>query len=839
MEIRNILSKINEYSNKNFIDKSAVTENAEIKNKKSLKDYIQLNENVPGQQLTIKPMPGASQLQDPATGRILATGPADKIKTLQGSIAKGEVNLAPAMKEEQLDEKWGTETIISPEEKGKYTGKSKKELLKMYNMLKSKGPHKKKSPEYSKMRELSFAIRAKSGWGKVQEQNNHDLLEGDIPSDQMDMGAGLGAGRSDSVLEQNMIGMSDELAAKKITDKIMGTPNLSINKIKEYVKRYLGMVNKSPKDVDALAALVSANLEDKGLLETTKKIKQKVNENMHKHTSARLLGKSHALAKEGYNCKFDNMDEARHYHEGYKEGLDECYGQRPIVGLVSETDSVPSTISGMADQEMQTTMEARVTSHGMDFICNQIKDFLESQGRTDLDNITEDDIIGALDETEKGQKLWQKIDILSSRDYHKIIDDIMNACKDRSVDDVITEIGLDEVSRGEYIKQQDKKAERQGKNTFTAFGQTFDTDDVNETNMAAFESWDKQLLNLLNENTVSEGMSISISKGNQGSPDSVTVSAQDNEAEELLNLIKQSGLGLFQHDNEISSPDKMMYNSGGIDVVGDHDGMMSLIRKLSHAPHQESDYEDENSHEMPCHEDSHVDENLMGAALGAAAGSALTKTPAGANLGARIGSELGDMVSEENCNECGYMESKCECEGKLDEVESSDQMAYEVAESEQLAELSPELLRRAADKATARSNDLKQYSREPGARQVSANKLASHYQTKAYNFDSEANRRRFEREQELAKQQLQSKASQAAMRKAGLEEASLNEWANEAGKIGTDAAFEQDIEFMTKVISGGLNKPKSTGQTTVPVIAGQDSRMEDPMSYAKLAGIKK
>jgi hypothetical protein len=30
---------------------------------------------------------------------------------------------------------------------------------------------------------------------------------------------------------------------------------------------------------------------------------------------------------------------------------------------------------------------------------------------------------------------------------------------------------------------------------------------------------------------------------------------------------------------------------------------------------------------------------------------------------------------------------------------------------------------------------------------------------------------------------------------------------------------------MTKVISGGLNRQKSTGQTTIPVIAGQRNRM--------------
>ena len=69
----------------------------------------------------------------------------------------------------------------------------------------------------------------------------------------------------------------------------------------------------------------------------------------------------------------------------------------------------------------------------------------------------------------------------------------------------------------------------------------------------------------------------------------------------------------------------------------------------------------------------------------------------------------------------------------------------------------------------------------------------------------------------------------------------LDEWANNAGQKGTDTAFEQDIEFMTKVISGGLNKPKVTGQTTVPVIASQGARdgtPEDLNSWIKLAGVK-
>lgn len=69
-----------------------------------------------------------------------------------------------------LEEKWGTTTAVNPEERGKYHGKSKAELLKAYNHLKSTGPHKQGSKEFGRMRELAFAIRAKGDWGKVKEE---------------------------------------------------------------------------------------------------------------------------------------------------------------------------------------------------------------------------------------------------------------------------------------------------------------------------------------------------------------------------------------------------------------------------------------------------------------------------------------------------------------------------------------------------------------------------------------------------------------------------------------------------------------------------------------------
>lgn len=69
--------------------------------------------------------------------------------------------------EELMNEKWNKETTVSPKERGKYAGKTESELKSELAKINKSGPHKKGSPEYEKMKELQFAIRAKSGWGKV------------------------------------------------------------------------------------------------------------------------------------------------------------------------------------------------------------------------------------------------------------------------------------------------------------------------------------------------------------------------------------------------------------------------------------------------------------------------------------------------------------------------------------------------------------------------------------------------------------------------------------------------------------------------------------------------
>ncbi len=531
---------------------------------------------------------------DPKDVQIVMTTQAGAAKPAQGATGVAPVGTQP------VSEKWGTDTKVSPEEKGKYAGKGKQELLKAYNALKKSGPHKKGSPEFGKMRELAFAIRAKSDWGKV--------AEADMPNQDGQMGAGLGAGRSDNMMEA---AKPDFIDLDKDGNK------------KESMK-------KAASDA--------------------KKHKKKVDEGMeHRHKAARHAGKAHALAKEAYNCRYDNMEEVRAYHEGYKEGLDECYGQG-----VYET-AMPATVPGMASQAMPA-MEADV-----------------EEGNA---------FTAALAKTPKGGK-------------------------------------------------------------FTVGGKTF-TDKTNydakvTESPFAFEAWDSQLNALLeSKEEISEGMSVSVSTGQPGMPETVSVNATDGDADKLLAFVKQVGLGGLGNEpqSDYGAPTTA---PGGIDVVDDNDGMMALIKKVTGG--------DEG------HGEDYADEEGSG--------------------------------HEGTCSHCGgAMQEGHQCESEMvDEVESEDQMTYEVAE----------------DNAP----------------------------------DSDAEETTADENAEAAEDEALAKADE------------LNEWANDAGKDGTDTAFEQDIEFMTNIISGGLNKQKSTGQTTIPVIAGQTDRMgvvsenADPLEHwLKLSGVK-
>ena len=447
------------------------------------------------------------------------------------------------------------------------------------------------------------------------------------------------------------------------------------------------------KSVPAFAA------DGKGKNDLTKK---KVKEGMeHKLKAARHTGKAHALSKQGYNCGYDDMEESRHYHEGFKEGLDECYGQMPIQGYVGEAN-------------------------------NEVADMASYGAHTPT---MEDDMY--------------------------------------------------EMDKTSYMKQQAIKTPG---DTFKAFGQTFKDKEVVESPFA-FEAWEKELNSILEGKDVTEGMTVSISKGQQGTPDSVSVSAQDAEADQLLGIIKSAGLGLFGGDDagqpHTGQPMTVGVDGGegpqaNIEVVDDHDDMLSLIRKMTgQGPAQSNgDYEEEGGEEMHGH--------VHG--------------------------------EEETCESCGgMMEEGHACGEAVEEDESMDQREYEVAE-----EINPN------------NND------EAEEEQTDATRDAALATAAGKNFaDTDA--------------PLEEGGDGGEASDAGAEGVDIADVADETEEDleeslanGADDTFESDIDFMTKVISGGLNKQKSTGQTTIPVVSTQVNRLGSPMrestdlltDWRKLSGIK-
>jgi hypothetical protein len=621
-------------------------------------------------------------------------------------------------KEEQLDEKFA----------------SQQQAKLMYAAADDKDVSKKTGVSQKVAKEF-----VKKSHGQKVSKLPKKVKEGDIPSTAgVDTkGAGLGAGRSRTTLEGKK---PDFLDLDKDGNK------------KEPMK-------KAAAD----------------------KKKQKVKESMnHRISAARLEGKSHGLRGHAHSGKrYEDLDEIRAYHEGYKEGLDECYGQG-----VYET-AMPATVPGMASAAMPT-ME-------------------------------------------------------------------------------------DEMDEGNAFTAALAKTPKGGK--FSVGGKTF-TDRSNygeNVSEYAFESWDNQLNDLLKE-----GLSVSISKGQENSPDSVTITAQDAEAEHLLAFVKNAGLGLFGDDNADThssamsvqpshgAPDEI--GAGGVDigVVDGHDGMMGLMQKLSGIQSDgAADYADEEGDE----------EQLYGNHEEAG------KKDCGCDGDCEC-SDYDQPANEQSCNECGgMMEAGHSCGSKevVDEVESEDQMEFEVSEANApdsgAANATNDMQGNAAANASLAKADAGQDIEDGMSDQAVQESDDEEEETVAESFANLFRKLSFIAEESTEKED--DKAEKAGKKvakdiehdedhkgkdddkaeKAGKKvtkdieyddkkdkKEKVDEWANNAGpgKTVSDTTFEQDIDFMTKVIAGGLNKPKSTGQTTIPVIAGQDDRMIDsPKDWATLAGIKK
>lgn len=251
------------------------------------------------------------------------------------------------------------------------------------------------------------------------------------------------------------------------------------------------------------------------------------------------------------------------------------------------------------------------------------------------------------------------------------------------------------------------------------------------------EGWEQQLNSLL-----TEGITVTSSTGQQGAPDSVSINATDADAQELLAIVRQAGLGVFGGQEQPTSsygapmdPHSAEPSGYGTepevspDVVGDDSDMLALIKKmtgLSTGPEETSDYEDEEGEETTLQpaddeegEDEPDEETTEGNAFSGAAakakadgiqkgekinvggkeypvkeddveeGNKFTGNLAKARAAGKKEADLdgdGDMEKvhegEHTCEACGMQESKCGCEEQVDENFSNDAGGDAMADTE-------------------------------------------------------------------------------------------------------------------------------------------------------------
>ena len=224
---------------------------------------------------------------------------------------------------------------------------------------------------------------------------------------------------------------------------------------------------------------------------------------------------------------------------------------------------------------------------------------------------------------------------------------------------------------------------------------TFESNNMKDIQL---ENWENQLNTLLNE-----GITVSSSTGQQGSPDSVSVNATDSDAQHLLQVLRQAGVGVFGGDTEHSQYGAPM-NSGtdghGINpessptVVGDGDDMMELIKKmtgiqnsgnnklqgtLEPADEEGHDYEDEEGHEHgeeECDACGSVDCQCDEVDEGNEFSGELAKAKAQHKDHFSVDGKEYPVKEEhdheeETCNECGMYESRCECEPGEEQVDEN------------------------------------------------------------------------------------------------------------------------------------------------------------------------
>jgi hypothetical protein len=313
---------------------------------------------------------------------------------------------------------------------------------------------------------------------------------------------------------------------------------------------------------------------------------------------------------------------------------------------------------------------------------------------------------------------------------------------------------------------------------------------VKDTQM---EAWDRQLHALLNE-----GMTVTTSTGQNGMGDSVSVSATDEDAQSLMKVLANAGIGMGAGmgagmnaadstegtaiEVEPMAPDEVMGQLQSSDDNGDSD--FSFLQRMLSSRNGDEESE---SKEEESDDEEELDEVSKGQWL-------KQKDQEAEKSGKKSFKAFGQKFGTDEIDESDEEEEEEEEEEDDEESsgsESEDQSSYESDEEEE------------DDEDDEESSD----------------------------------------EEKVDESQESCNECGCAMTEGHQCSTELNEWANSRGNASKDESFKTELDYMTKLISGGLNGQKRD-QTTLPHTKVKAEIVKENLSESisktmkKLAGIK-
>jgi hypothetical protein len=324
-------------------------------------------------------------------------------------------------------------------------------------------------------------------------------------------------------------------------------------------------------------------------------------------------------------------------------------------------------------------------------------------------------------------------------------------------------------------------------------------------------SWDQQLKTLLESKQINEGITVSTSMGQEQAPDSVSVSATDEDAHTLLKIIHDAGLGVKTDAREEMLKAHGMTSDGGSFSINPTDDEANDVEVVDFDTAQ-GDLEGE--------EDNGDDtlaqiKKMLGIGVDAAPEP---KHPEG------FDGEEGEEEGEEE--ESGEDEDKIAVVDEEEVEEGAGVMHYKKeqakADGKKTFKLGDEEFPVKEEDETAPKEDSEQDNSEEDESEEDESEEGKEAVEEGHQTCNECGGMLEEGHDCSAEQ---------------VEEGQLNEWANSREGISEDERFFATVKFMTGDISGGLNGQKKD-QTVMPHTAVKVIEAGDVAAQMKkLAGI--